>query len=364
MNKKFLSLAVEAALAAPAAAMAEATIYGTLHMSLDYVDTDANAYWGAPPANNQGRKVGDDFKGWGLGTNARSNRVGLKGSEDLGNGLKAIYQVEFAVGLANEDSDIDNGDSSSIKMRNSYVGLAGGWGTALMGRHDTPLKMSTGKLDLFADTLADYNHTVGFQDIRADSAVAYVSPNWSGFNFAAAVIPSAGATPGLGWNDDADGIADAWSIAATYDNGPFFASAAYERLGDKHWDALTTDPQDFNKYRFGLGLLNYSGFTLAGIYEHWNDAVGIDDNDLDLWQIQAQYAFGNNAVKGMYGGVSSDLRLAELVDRDDENKNTWAIGLDHNFSKRTRAYILYTSMNDDQPDADWNGFSLGMIHKF
>jgi predicted porin len=64
-------------------------------------------------------------------------------------------------------------------MRNSFVGLTGGWGTFVVGRNDTPYKTSTGKLDLFADTMADYNGTVGFDDVRADNAIAYVSPNLS-----------------------------------------------------------------------------------------------------------------------------------------------------------------------------------------
>lgn len=359
MNKKLIPLAVAAAMAAPVAAMADATIYGKLHMSLDYVDVDDNANWvpGKVPAANQGRKVGDSYKGWGLNTTPRSNRVGLKGSEDLGNGLKAIYQVEFGVGLSNEDSSIANGDNGSIKMRNSFIGLAGNWGTIVMGRHDTPLKMATGNLDLFSDTLADYNYTVGFQDLRVDSTVAYISPSFSGLTFAGAVVPSAGSTATGAWNTDADSLAEAWSVALMYKNGPFFASAAYEQLQEEIIPVSGPNADDQNTYKFGLGLMNYSGFTVTGIYEHTDGISGLDDNERDLWQLQAQYAFGNNAIKGMYGQADLDCTLCK-------DKDTWAIGFDHNFSKRTTAYLLYTSLNDDVDDADWSGFSLGMIHNF
>ncbi len=363
MNKKLIPLAVAAALAAPATAMADAVIYGTLHLSLDYVDVDANALnvtlWQRYPTQNQGNTgaIGTrSFSGWGLGTTPRSNRIGLKGSEDLGNGLKAIYQVEFGIPLANEDNTINNGDNSQIKMRNSYVGLAGNWGTMLMGRHDTPLKMSTAKLDLFADTLADFNYTIGFQDVRADSAVAYVSPNWAGFQFSGAVVPSAGATVNAGWSDQANAIGSAWSVAATYGNGPFYASAAYERLGENHWAGV--DPNNMNTWKLGLGLLNYSGFTLSGVYERQNDVAGIAGADIGLWQIQAQYAFGNNAVKGMYGRTLPD---SSYINAD---ATSWAIGFDHNLSKRTTAYLLYTAQNQDVTDADYRGVSIGMIHKF
>ena len=52
------------------------------------------------------------------------------------------------------------------------------------------------------------------------------------------------------------------------------------------------------------------------------------------------------------------------------DKNTWAVGFDHNFSKRTQAYVLYTAVDDDNDDnilgtdQSWSGFSIGMVHKF
>jgi predicted porin len=53
--------------------------------------------------------------------------------------------------------------------------------------------------------------------------------------------------------------------------------------------------------------------------------------------------------------------LAYLNNRD---YSSWAIGFDHNFSKRTTAYALYTATDSDQKSSDWSGFSLGLIHKF
>ena len=509
MNKKLVSLAVAAALAAPTAVMAEATIYGKLHASIDYVDVDDFAEWGAVPYGNSPFTVvgttfdflgigfdaagdavavegladgvtADDgtvlsepvtgdytmldgtvltnatmedvgeavyneliasgvdpviaevqaiqsaaqfgainadinqigqalalaranagsnqFKGWGVNQNSRSSRIGVKGSEDLGGGLKAIYQVEFGVDLSNEsrDSYIANGNrGNGIVLRNTFVGLAGGFGTFLVGRHDTPHKISSGKLDLFADTLADYNYTVGFHDVRADNAVAYISPSFSGFQFAGAVIPSGGATALGGWNTDADSAGDAWSVALIYANGPFYASAAYEKLGDEHWKTANIGGYDLDqdsiyrglygkgadddtKWRIGLGLLDWNGFTLTGIYESRTNVFGAPSRaDLQLWQIQAGYAFGNNTIKGMYGQVDAENCADPFGDGfrftcnygldtfEQRDKDTWAIGFDHNFSKRTKAYVLYTAVDDDSSlESDWSGFSLGMIHKF
>ena len=546
MNKKLLTLAVAAAVAAPTAAMAEAILYGKLHQSIDYVDisnaiaTEAEtiqatgvfettadqtitdtvylpfntaepevvfngtnapltfdvfnpetsvtetitlapgqSYGGSYdvtttiPAGTQfeesytllltngaGEVIrvpgsGQDFKGWGIsgeswrkyttvnpGTgiggnvNDRANRIGVKGSEDLGNGLKAIYQVEFGINLTSNDNDVDSGDNG-INFRNSFVGIASDYGSLLVGRHDTPLKISTGKLDLFSDTMADYNGTVGFHDVRADNVVAYISPTWSGFSFMGAVIAGGGTNvlgprggdDGLNINDDS--IASAYSLAIIYNNGPFYGSAAYEVLGNEHFMNTTTSnagkaactapdgtptlgcdyvDDDFSKWRLGLGILDWNGFTLTAIYEDQSDLPGGQIRDQvgfinpdgsvsfagvagvksqRLWQVQAGYSFGNNMFKAMYGSVNRDAGKAFANFRDETvainnignlssalrtdlegDRSTWAVGFDHNFSKRTKVYALYTQVDDDFDGSplyngvDWSGFSLGLEHAF
>ncbi|MBK1633833.1 hypothetical protein CKO31_24490 [Thiohalocapsa halophila] len=462
MNKKLLSLAVAAAVAAPTAAMAEAVLYGKLNQSIDYQDVTnaiAPTYTtvdeagvtlteegqealagfegpvivrnpaGDPLINNDG----EDFSGWGISRegsfmqgSSRANRIGVKGSEDLGNGLKAIYQVELGLNLTAADDDIDSGNNG-ISYRNSFVGLAGDWGTVLAGRHDTPLKISTGKLDMFSDTMADYNGTVGFDDVRADNVVAYISPSFSGFSFAGAVVAPGGATVdtfgGGDTNIDNDSLASAWSLALIYNNGPFYGSAAYEVLGADHFmdsntalagnaGCINTDgtetlscsyiDDDYSKWRIGLGLLDWNGFSLSAIYEQQDDLPGGQvrnatafvnpDGTVDflgvtgvkeqrLWQVQAGYSFGNNMVKAMYGAVDRDAdrpldsfranprAIGNLTDDLEGDRETWAIGFDHNFSKRTKAYALYVDVTDDsnkEPGGanEFNGFSLGVVHKF
>jgi predicted porin len=372
MNKKLVTLAVAAAMAVPAAAMADAVLYGKLNVAIDYVDQD-NGFDGWGLSGNQGTRpwLNVPF----VGNNGPSNRIGVKGSEDLGNGLKAIYQVEFGIDLTDTNNRAVSG-SESVTMRNSYVGLASNWGTVLMGRHDTPLKISTGPLDLFADTMADYNNTVGFNDLRVDNAIAYISPSFSGFQFAGAVHAGGGAMIN-GYNEDSNSLAEAYSLAGIYKNGPFYGSLAYESLGE---DLATTQATrdafpgtfgDFDKWRVGLGLLDWNGFTLDGIYENWDGAGFVDGVDADLWQIQAGYSFNNFMVKAMYGDSS--------VDGNGDNDrgydwNTWAVGADYNFSKRTKAFMVYTDNDadslcgDDDDDercsVDWQGFQLGVMHSF
>jgi predicted porin len=398
MKKKLISMAVAAAMVAPAAAMAEAILYGKLHVSIDYADVK----------NVIGR---EDFKGWGVNATGeympgagRAQRIGVKGSEDLGNGLKAIYQVELGLAFGASDDNIPGNNNNSFNVRNSFVGLAGGFGSVLVGRHDTPFKISTGKLDMFADTMADYNGTVGFDDLRVDNAIAYISPSFSGFQFMGALVAPGGATAYGDENINSDQLNGAWSLAGIYSNGPFFASLAYENLSnemfmDSAWsengrcynasgipnavDCYHAE-DDYTKWRVGLGLLDWNGFTLSGVYESqdnrpfssdWTSGVRDNWEGEELWQIQAGYAFGNNQVKAMYGAADrDDIKAYNTRTNSWESagapgdKNTWAIAFDHNFSKRTKAYVLYTAVDDDArrliPGSEWSGFSMGMIHSF
>ncbi len=428
MNKKLVTLAVAAALAAPAIASADAILYGKLNVGLSYMDQDMGGQ--------------DGFKGWGMSDNAviksgwtnqnwfvtnpfittpqgPANRLGVKGSEDLGNGLKAIYQVELGFSLTDSNNSAANlNGSETITMRNTFVGLAGNFGTALMGRHDTPLKISTGPLDLFADTMADYNNTVGFQDLRADNVVAYISPSFSGFQFAGAIHAGGGSSAvNLGWNyntgamsntpkynNEANSLAEAYSFAGIYKNGPWYASLAYEGLNSELACVnVTVGPQNISgcgdtvnaetwgKWRVGLGILDWNGFSLTGIYEGWDNGMFTDGAKADLWNVQAGYTFGQMMVKAAYGSntqkdiyalagggrVDNILYIAETP--EDFNFKSWSFGLDYNMSKRTKAFALYTANDSDdlniyatdgislyggETGIKWQGFQLGMMHSF
>jgi predicted porin len=63
-----------------------------------------------------------------------------------------VWQIESGLG-----GGTDGMGTGSIGTRNTFIGLAGGFGTFVMGRHDTPYKIATGKYDIFGDTIGDYN---------------------------------------------------------------------------------------------------------------------------------------------------------------------------------------------------------------
>ena len=327
MKKKLLALAVAAALPMVSqAATANVTIYGKVHTSIDYINPDARGADSIYDVTN------------------RASRLGFKGSEDLGDGLKLIWKMETSYNTA------EGGFGSG---RNTYIGLAGGWGTFLYGRHDTPMKMSTSKLDIFADELADFNATAGLIDLRADDAIAYVSPSFGGLTLVGAMIPDA--------DSDGDGdIAGGYSLAAMYSNGALFVSGSYESLDDLRGGA------DASYWRIGAGF-DMGAFHIGAVYADQTDddlralSRGGDAKDLT---VNGSWAFGNNKLKAMWGRIDSDDDVS-----DDGKTDAWAVGLDHNFSKRTKMYIQYADSehglwNTNYGSADQSGVSFGMVHKF
>ncbi|MBA1444643.1 MAG: porin [Gammaproteobacteria bacterium] len=322
--KKILSFAIAAALVAPAAAMADSTIYGKVRVASDKWTID------------------DDDDAWGMQDQA--SRLGIKGSEDLGNGLKAIYQMEFGMAA---------GSAFNLSGRNAFVGLAGGFGTAVAGRHDTPLTMSTGKLDLFADTAADYdhggNHTKLFMDRRVDGAIAYISPSFSGLTLAGAVVQT------LATSD----FQEAYSIAGMYSNGPFYGAVAYENLDSDNFGAGAAESEI--QFRIGGGVLGWNNISVTGVYEKRSDIGGTANNDKATYQLSGAYDMGMHRIKAMYG--SADFDNTAGIDFD-----TYAIGYQFSFSKRTDAQVLYNARDIDDAagdySTDYSVVSVQLSHNF
>lgn len=349
MMKQLLAAAVAAAVVVPAASAAtnNVVVYGKVDMALTKADRDNNA-------TDNGGAAGEDD--WNIHENGGASKLGFKGTEDLGNGLKAIWKMEMDIRIGRPSSTSSTcavlpctDTTARIADRNAYVGLAGDFGTALMGRHDTPYKMAFGKWDLFADTVADFNNSnmVGFTDRRAQDAIAYVSPSMNGLSVAGAIVVGGDHTS----STTADGIAEGKSIAVNYSNNGILAALAWEEISDDLLGATEDDT-------LWSGALGYkgNGFFVGGRYENHSDAGGTSGNDFDKWQLSASYDFGNNTVKATYGMSDNDLAGTE--------DGFYAVGLDHNFSKRTKAYAIYTATDRDAADSDYSAFSLGMSHSF
>lgn len=326
MNKKIVAIAIAAVLAAPMALQAAPTVYGKMNLSLEKDNNLEDGKWSMEQNNSN---------------------LGVKGSEDLGNGLSAVYKVEF--GLGGATGGAIGGDDTVITPRNTYVGFAGGFGTALMGRHDTPYKIAADSIDPFANTTADQSRMYNGAERRLSDVVAYISPSFSGLTLAGAVALAEAA----GADHEGNDLTDIMSLAAMYSNGPIYASVGYETISDDllaETETLTRLGASYDLGTIKLGLVYGMAANIGGV------------KDLESTTVSgyATASFGNTALK-----LAVAQYTVELNSFDDSNQAV-TVGLDHNLSKATKVFAIYDSFNqgDDLGDADYNTIALGVSHSF
>jgi predicted porin len=351
MQKKIIALAVASALVAPAAFAdtSNVNVYGVANVSYDLVTTKAAA-------------------GNGVTTNkvsSNTSRIGLKGSEDLGDGLSAIWQVESLINIDNAGGTGPNGAAGTAGVtpvqggntlggRNTFAGLSSATaGTVIMGRHDTPYNISTRKFDLFTDGLADNRSLMGGNggtaaaafDGRQPDVIAYISPSMGGFTGAIAYLNLAEAA-----NTAAAKKASAWSMAGMFSMDAFYASLAYEV---HNIDALLPAAQTAKESAWKLGLAyTQDAINVNFAYEKTSDnvggtaiaplgAAGSNWFGHSAYYLSGKYSFGNDAVKAAY------TKLGNLGGTPATGASQFSLGYDHSLSKRTTVYALYTVVKSD-----------------
>ena len=361
MKKSLIALAVAGAFAAPAfAATSNVDVYGILNIAIEQNNTAAT----------NDIAVVDNV-----------SRIGFKGSEDLGGGLKAIWQIES--GLSGSPSVAGNGvGGATLAGRNTFVGLAGGFGTFLMGRHDTPYKLGTLSLDIFGDTIADYNGgmaaglatgrlagvdlLMNAHDARSPQAFAYISPTWSGFHFAVAgIATNTSAATGNGNSGDAiDGV----SATGVYVNGPLFLSLSYQKVQDAdNFVGIAGGTADESS-AWKLGASYAFGDAKVGfVYEDVNTDLtvplgGNNNVDRKSWLLNGSYTMGPMVLKAEYGRLSNSSGY-QFVTAQGSHPTLWALGLDYNLSKRTTAYVVYAK-GDNDAAIDESGYNIGIKQSF
>jgi len=326
MKKSLIALAVAGAFAAPAfAATSNVDVYGQFRISVDHI-------------NNVAAGVG----GWGM--NDETSRLGIKGSEDLGGGLKAIYQWETGFNLGTEGAlgsgtagtgSVTTGSAGVGAERNTFVGLSGGFGTVLAGRHDTPYKLA-GSADLFVDTLADAQNTgtrcIICEDLRVNNAIAYVSPDYSGFHAAVAIVPGNFARSTAG-SKSLNGLADAVSAAGIYNNGPLSLSAGYENLDHYVGNAAGAAKQTAWKLN---GSYTIGDLKLGATWEDLKHVGGLSSGDgskSSNYLLSAAYGMGPITLAAQYGERNPNGSSNNLTDT--------TVGVVYSLSKRTSTYVGY-----------------------
>lgn len=399
MQKKLIALAVAAAASTGAFAQSSnVQIYGVV----DYGYTIRHDRLKSVKDNPAYSKTNSQFDG---GQSA-GNRIGFKGVEDLGNGLKAVFVLERGFAL-DTGSDASTGDGVSGFNRQAYVGLSGSYGTVVGGLVYTPYYTLVSGLDPFADgTVGTYSNVKRdinalFNPVRVNNTVAYVSPSWSGFNFTAAYSNNAigddGIRKGLVTRPDGTQTIENVGYGNSSNNNVYAIAGNYVA---PDWNVglsyhYISAGKDVDVARTLKGIHN---ITLGGAYDfkavkvsafvsydkasYKDNALGIyptPDNKKSISQtnfmLGAVAPFGKHAVKGS---------VNYSYNSKNQYGKAWqfAVGYDYNFSKRTNFYAAYSYINADKAnnnrlgraavvgDATNSGgvykqaFQLGIKHSF
>ncbi len=395
MKKTLAAVAVLGAFAGSALA-ADVQLYGIVDLGFAYshVDSDTTA---------------DDLDSFSMENGLQStSRWGIKGTEDLGNGLTVGFILENGFGA---DTGADNEPmfdrESSLFLEGSFGKLAfGRIGSFNQGQGSWSL---IGRITPFGTSFGNYSAQAGnvfASSTRFDNAIAYQTPSFAGFKVYAMY--------GMGSNgNENESSSDRYyGIAATYDNGPVSLYAAvdstnYQSAG---WAAgaenldLLSDPDDSLTVTLG-GSYNLEVVKLYLGAQYFDNAKlgslgGIADNNAALnpygasaTRLQNYSATGYSILLGAdapvaggklmaaaaYVDAEQSDRMEEVNDMYDFSRWVVSVGYDYPLSKRTNVYAVASYMNDDVEltgvaadrhtgQDDWNPsaytFMVGMRHKF
>ena len=334
MKKSLIALAV---LAASGAAMAQSsvTLYGVVDTGLTYSKGDESVYGMTHVGGNV------------------NSRLGFRGVEDLGNGLKATFNLEAGMGV-DDGTDYFTGSGMAFR-RTSTVGLEGGFGSVRLGRMLTSSYLAVSRYDAFGDTgigasLAWNGGQTGYAP-RTENAISYTSPNFSGFKI--------GAEYGFGEKKDARD-SRYLGLGATYDNGPLSLGLGFDRINNVGYVAAnpTAVPpvlldlgDDLTTWHLGAAY-NFGVAKLLGFYKHTNEK-DVATGNKDKFKT---FGLGVTAPVGAAGEVRvsyNNYRLSPNAGKT-QKANQLSLGYVHNLSKRTALYGTYAYLKNNKK----NGIGL------
>lgn len=365
-------------LAAPdvSAQIGELTLYGRLNLNMEVVN-GKQAGGGCPescPNPNQFR------------VSSNSSMFGLRGSEPLGGGLEAIFQVENKLTM-------DTG-GGVLAGRESFLGLRGSWGTARLGYFLSPYDdihpifgnaptlttsiLSTG--GLWAQAYLGQAIAGGF-DGRLPNSIRYDTPTLGDFT-GSVQFSSAEGSPTTSSN--------IVSVGGFYNRGPVQLGVAYQL----HHKIRGTADAPLTDSAFSIaGGYQFDGFRLGAVYEHLRyDATPTTELTRDLFGIGATidagpglvYVYWGRAGDGR-GSAENGSRVGGLVKGENTGASQWEISYTYVLSARTLLYAGYVKINNQSnasytfdtnpypiycnpyPDGACGkpaGFVLGAVHFF
>lgn len=319
--KKLTLVALLAAAAAPAFAQSSLQVYGRLNVTAE------------------SQRMQDGEREYVVADNA--SRIGFKGTEDLGGGLKAGFQIEHGF-----DATTGGQAGDAFWNRQAEVNLGSNqFGTVRLGSFTPESYFAT------ADYVSMHNHDTGssadafyVSTFTKANKVGYMSPNWGGFQFHASV---------------AEGSADVertYDLAANFDQGALHLGAGFEKQGDFKQFAVR-------------GLYEFGAFTVGGYVQRVSNYVKTysDGSSLDLgsgtgFRIATVYTLRQHEFHANIGSAPE----YDNLDKSDALQLTLAYN--YNLSKRTKIHAFVTRVDRDDVlevyGGNFDSFGLGVRHNF
>jgi predicted porin len=416
MNKKLVALAVAGVFALPMAAQAQTanvTLYGRLNTDMELVKGSQ-----APIAGTNSNNTGGNPTVFRVSTN--SSRFGIRGTESLGGGLSAIFQIESGIPADGGNQGSFQGATftpAGLATRETFVGLQGAWGTFKMGRFLSPyddIHPIFGNVPTLTTSILStaalwgqgaYNADTGGFDDRLRNSIRYDSPVWSGFNFSVQAstwenLPTPSTHAGI------------LSLGGYYTNGPWQAGLAYEK--HKETRAKGVDDWAFTaalSYNFGIvrvgGVyqrLDYETCASTSTSNGICQTATLGHLKTDLWGLGLTIPAGPGTVYASYqwmgdgkgsapncppplyvNGVYTvpncynlGAQVAQVRKGDNTTSQHMTLSYTYPLSKRTLTYAGVTYINNQSnavqtfninpygvaPGGDPLGFLAGMVHFF
>ena len=353
MKKTLLAVALMTGFAGVAQAETSVTLYGLLDTAIGYERIKHDA-------------TGITKKKTGLRDGTQSgNRWGLKGSEDLGGGLRATFQLESGFTL----SDGEQGQSGRLFGRHATVGLAGdSWGQIDFGRQTNI--GSRFFVDVHGQGWGDtgsVNAFKGQDSYRMDNSVVYVSPNFSGFQFGAGYSFNANGKQDFKVSGEKDTNQREFTTGLRYKSGPINVALTYDQL-------RLQSAANANSYK------NTKSWTLSGSYDFEVVAVSLafgQDLDGDFAvdkQYKKNFDYNNYSVAlavpvgegKLSGSYTMSEPRKEAKDIGQKKQHSYSLVYNYPLSKRTNMYVLggytdnYKHVNNDTRTLA----AVGLRHRF
>lgn len=397
--KKAGLVAVAAALGLPFAVQAETsvTMYGKLYPQIVYGKVSGASDAGSSSLSNQAQFENANYSGTGMASN--NSKFGLKGSEDLGGNLKAIFQLEMNVGV----NDGSGGSSSSMWNRNTFVGLKGDFGTLKFGQMDTPYKEVGDTLSFLGVSSGNFvatstilsKHAFGSSSassfhLRRSNAITYESPKFGGFQWQAQYSKNS--------PDFSAGAPKPWvfSTGLLYDEGPLYVALAYEYHKDlyggsrnmptaaqRNLDGKSSKDSAVRftvGYRFTKSTRAEANFAHLRLRESGGPVGHFEEYKHNAWALNIQHKIGAATLQASYAQATAGSCTLVGVDCDSSGLQgrQFNIGASYALSKRTYLFAIASKLingesarfnnlsldGDISPGADITQVAVGLAHSF